>query len=385
MAGPQDPEAYDRAVAAIYDAALDPALLPAAIGAIAGATGAVGGMLGIFDIVEGQGHAPAIAGLDPALEVLFEQRYGLNPWTEAMRVHARVGQAVSSEPLVDARSLRATEFHDAILAPQGLVGQLFVLLRRDGCFTVGLPMMFSAPGRSTEPERARRLEQLGAHMARAFELMRRIDTLQSRLDTREAALQQHHCAVFVLDGTAAIRYANAQAERLLAEGDGLFSAGHWLHARHSGDGAVLAAAIAAASDRGDVPNGRAASLTVRRGAARLPLLAFVMPGSATRRLTDLPDQRGEVLLFVADPGARRDAAADLLREAFVLTERELAVALATVRLGGLQAAAVELGIAPTTARSHLQHVFDKTGVRHQVALAQLLDACGTLPRVDAGG
>ncbi len=374
-----DAEPLERAVAAIYDAVLDPALLTAAIDAIAKATGAVGGMLGIFDIVNGQGHAPSIAGLDPELLALFEQRYGLNLWTQAIQQHARVGRSLSSEPFVDARALRATEFHDAILAPQGLVAQSFNLLRRDGRFTVGLAMMHGVPGRSAEPDVLHRMDLMGAHLGRAFELMRRLDTLQARLDTCEAALEQQRCAVFVLDGAAAIRYANAQAQRLLAEGDGLFSVGHWLSARHNGDGAMLAAAIANAAGRSDAAVTSGASLAVRRGPAHLPLLATVLPGSNSRRLSDLPGQPGEVLLFVADPGAQCDVAAALLREAFALTEREAAVALAAVRLGGLPAAAAEMGIAPSTARSHLQHVFDKTGTRHQVALAQLLDACGVLP------
>jgi DNA-binding CsgD family transcriptional regulator len=380
MAGPQDPERLDRAVSAIYDAALDPALLPTAIGAMADATGASGGMFGVFDVYDGQGHAPAIAGLDPQLMLLFEQRFVMNPWTEAVRLHARVGVAVSSEPHVDARALRATEFHDAILAPQGLVGASFHLLRRDGRYTVGLAMMHREPGRSAEPAVLASMNRLGAHMGRAFELMRRLDTLRQRLDTSEAALQQHRCALFVLDADANIRWTNAQAEWLLSEADGLYSIGRRLSARHNGDNAALAAAIAATGGSAIAPlTKRASSLVLRRGPARLPLLAFAMPGSAARRIGDLPLQRSEVLLFVADPGLQGHVAADLLQEAFGLTDREARVALATLQLGSLPAAAAELGIAPSTARSHLQHVFDKTGTRNQVALARLLDACGVLP------
>ena len=58
------------------------------------------------------------------------------------------------------------------------------------------------------------------------------------------------------------------------------------------------------------------------------------------------------------------------------------VAAELLKLGSLPAAAGELGIALSTARSHLQHVFDKTGARNQVALAQMLASLGALP--DAG-
>jgi DNA-binding CsgD family transcriptional regulator len=381
-----DRESLDRAVSAIYDAGLEPARLPAAIAAVADATGAAGGMLGVVDVHDGHSVALATVGIDPQLMALFEQRFVLNPWTEAVRLHARADMAVSSEQQVDAHALRATEFHDAILAPQGLVGASFYLLRREGRQTAGLAMMHRVPGRSAEPAVLDRMNRLVAHLGRALELMHRLDTLRQRLDTCEAALQQHRCALFVLDADARIRWTNARAELLLAEADGVYSIGHRLSARHNGDGAALAAAIAAAGGgAGTSAAAGARSLALRRGAARLPLLAFAVPGSASRRIGDLPQQPGEVLLFVADPGWQHHVAADLLREAFGLTEREVRIALATLRRGSLPAAAVELGIAPSTARSHLQHVFDKTGARNQVALARLLDACGVLPPGAVGG
>ena len=370
-----------RAIESIYDAVLDPRRLPEAVDRIAAATGAMGGMLGIFDMVNGQGHAPATAGLDPCLLELFEKRYGLNLWTDAMRAHGGLGQAVSSEPFVEARALRRTEFYDAILAPQSIVAQSFVLLRRDGRFTIGLPMMHTDPGHSAKPDVLRCHRELAKHMGNAVEMMRRLDTLRSQLETTEAALEHYRCAVFVLNGAAMIRYSNARARRLLAEGDGLVSLGCRLTARHQDDGTVLAYRIATAANLSH--GGRqATAIPIRRGIARLPLLAMVFPGSEQRCILDLPGSPNDVLLFVADPSERGSAAADLLRDAFALTDREISVALATARLGGVPAVAAELGISPTTVRTHLQHVFDKTGLRSQMALISLLGSCGVLPQPD---
>lgn len=373
-----------RAIERIYDAVLDHERLPAAIDAIAASTGSIGGMLGIFDMDSGQGHAPAIAGLDPHLLAMFEECYGLNLWTEAMRMHARVGEPMSSEPFVDLRALRATEFHDAILAPQDIVAQSFTLLRRDGRFMIGFAMMHTEPGHSAEPEVLDCQGELGAHLARAVELMRRLDTLQSKLETSELALEHHRCAVFVLDGSAMIRFANTRARRLLAERDGLLSLGSWLTAQHNGDGALLSRAVADAA-RHCEDGRRITAVPIRRGPARLPLLAMVVPGSEHRHVVGIPGTPSEVLVFVADPSERGTVAADLLRDAFSLTDREVNVALATMRLGSLPASAAELGISPTTARTHLQHVFDKTGTRSQVALAQLLASLGALPEARTGG
>lgn len=378
----------DVAIERIYDAALDPDRMPEAIGAVVKTTGAIGGMLGIFDVCRGDGHAPWIHGLDPQLLQLFEQRFTLNPWTELVRRQAVVGQAMSSEPFVDAMTLRRTAFHDAILRPQGIVGQSFCLLRRDGRFTIGLAMMYGAPGRSARPEVLYVHQQLGRHVTRAFELGCRLGTLRKQLDTAEAALERQACAVFALDGRATIHYANARARRLLSEGDGLLSLGRRLIAPSGAHSARLATMVAAASAPATGASRRAASLVLPRGVDRLPLLATLVRATELRRLPMLPVEGSNagVLMFVADPSERGGSvAADLLHEAFGLTDREISVALATVRLGSLPAAAAELRIAPTTARSHLQHVFDKTGTRHQVALAQLLDVCGVLPHGEVGG
>jgi DNA-binding CsgD family transcriptional regulator len=48
------------------------------------------------------------------------------------------------------------------------------------------------------------------------------------------------------------------------------------------------------------------------------------------------------------------------------------MAIAIARGQGLKAAAVNMGIAVTTARSQLQQAFAKTGTKHQAELATLV-------------
>jgi PAS domain-containing protein/DNA-binding CsgD family transcriptional regulator len=376
-----DTRESERAIERIYEAALDPARLPEALASMAAATGAIGGMVGIYDPVAGGGHAPATHGLDPALLDVYEQRFQLNPWARWVARHAPVGRAASCEPELDIDVVAAEdpEFHDSILKPQGIVGQSMYLVRRDGRFTVGVPLMFSERGRAALPEVQREHDRFGGHLQRAFELMQQLDTLRHRLQASEDALDRVRCAVFVLDAQAAIHFANRAARALLAAGDGLVSVGRALGARVNGDGVALRALIAQAAGCSGPRGARAqaASLRIHRGVDRLPLAAIAVP--ATPRQGPLGEATRHVLLFVADPAAQCGIARELLRDAFGLTEREVSVALATLRLGGLPAAAGELRIALTTARSHLQHVFDKTSTRNQVALAQMLASLGALP------
>lgn len=232
--------------------------------------------------------------------------------------------------------------------------------------------------------------------------------LHQRLAAAEQALDAMRCAVFVLDARASILFANHAAHALLAEGDGLCRHGAALAACVNGDVAALRAAIAgvgAAALQSAPPR----ALKIRRSGERPPLAAVMVAARAPRDARSAGQSAGPgagatagpasgansgpnsdptpgaraaarcALLYVADPGRHAVPPAALLRDAFGLTDRETAVAVAMVRHGSLPAAAAELRVALSTARSHLQHVFDKTGTRTQVALTQMLVALSVLP------
>jgi DNA-binding CsgD family transcriptional regulator len=59
-------------------------------------------------------------------------------------------------------------------------------------------------------------------------------------------------------------------------------------------------------------------------------------------------------------------------EAFRLTMTELRVLFAIVEVGGVTEVAQVLGIVPSTLRTHLGRVFEKTGVVRQADLVKLV-------------
>jgi DNA-binding CsgD family transcriptional regulator len=78
------------------------------------------------------------------------------------------------------------------------------------------------------------------------------------------------------------------------------------------------------------------------------------------------------VLFVNDPDQTAAPTPESLRRAFGLTHREAQTAIAVARGQGLKAAAESMGVALTTARSHLQQAFEKTGTSQQAELAALV-------------
>jgi DNA-binding CsgD family transcriptional regulator len=71
-----------------------------------------------------------------------------------------------------------------------------------------------------------------------------------------------------------------------------------------------------------------------------------------------------------------------LREDLGLTRAEAAVAAEILEADGLQAVADRLGVSLATVRTHLAHVFDKTGTRRQAELVRLLLRSASAVRED---
>jgi DNA-binding CsgD family transcriptional regulator len=80
-----------------------------------------------------------------------------------------------------------------------------------------------------------------------------------------------------------------------------------------------------------------------------------------------------VVVFVADREQDGDRFGPRLQTLYGMTRMEAAVAGLISKGGGVKAAARKLGIAPSTARTHLHRIFDKTGTKGQAELAYLIN------------
>jgi DNA-binding CsgD family transcriptional regulator len=78
------------------------------------------------------------------------------------------------------------------------------------------------------------------------------------------------------------------------------------------------------------------------------------------------------LLLVNDPQQERHNRVVALQRRFRLTLAEAEFALEIIKGDGRAAAARRSNISVGTARTHLEHIFEKTGVRRQAELVHLL-------------
>lgn len=232
-----------------------------------------------------------------------------------------------------------------------------------------------------EREDIRLLRLLLPHLRRAMQTQLRLASLGIERDSALEVLDRLRHGMLLVDAQARVIYANGAADAILRKGDGLGMepASRRLRAAAPGQTGALRRLVARAADRG----GDALSGAVGNGAIRLdraigvPLLLSVAPLRAEAAWNVSP--RPAVLVLIGRPEDEEAPAPSAhLRSLYDLTPAEAAVAGCIAQGQGLKNAAEALGVAPSTVRWHLQHVFEKTGTTRQAELARLVERLGAV-------
>jgi DNA-binding CsgD family transcriptional regulator/PAS domain-containing protein len=218
------------------------------------------------------------------------------------------------------------------------------------------------------------------HLRRAVMISDVLDLRTIERERMAEALDALRCGVVLIDTQAAILHANSSAEHLLRKDDSPIQiSGRKFVAKDPSAGRELRGAIKLATqDEASIGKTGLAIRLTEVGDA--PIFAHVLPLTGSDLRTRL-QPAAVAAVFIGVSPASQDAAA-AAAAAFHLTPAETRV-LASL-LGGrtLAETAATLGIAPTTAKSHLENIFAKTGVARQADLMRL--ATGLTPPTRSG-
>ena len=102
------------------------------------------------------------------------------------------------------------------------------------------------------------------------------------------------------------------------------------------------------------------------------LLANILPLSWQNAHNPLVGLPGSAAIFVQDASAPPQFAGRAFAKLYGLTPAELRVSLEVAKGNGLHELTEALNISTNTAKTHLKHVFAKTGVTRQGDLARLI-------------
>jgi PAS domain-containing protein len=176
-------------------------------------------------------------------------------------------------------------------------------------------------------------------------------------------------AVFITDCDAHVLYANAAAGLVLARGKGLYVRDGQLTTRDKSSAKSLSDAIERLCSGGEL---HCRISVVLQPHGEQALLATVVP--LTKRDNDKVLDTAGAAVFVSDPDLESLIPGEGFAKLYNLTACELSLLRSMLPGRCVKGAAEAQGIGEATARTHLHHIFMKTGTNKQVELMQLFSS-----------
>ena len=358
-------------IGSIYDAVLEPALWTGVVERAGKFVGGVGASIFRQDSVRKIGNSYYHSGIDPRFERLYFEKYIKFDPLSAAYLTLKVGDVSSSSIIIPPAEFFETRFYREWARPQGLVDNVFAILERSPT-SIAAFIVFRHERDGLADDDARQLLGLIApHLRRAVLIGKVIDLRTIEAATFADTLDGLNAGIFLVDATGLIVHANVAGHGILAVGDILRSFAGRLVAHDQQVDEVLQDAFKA-TEHGDGAigtKGIAVPLIARDGERHV---AHILPlTSGARRRAELAIT-ATAALFVQKAALETPSRPEAIAKAYKLTPTELRVLLTLVEVGGGPEVAEVLGIADGTVKTHLSHLFQKTGVKHQVDLVRLV-------------
>lgn len=368
-------ERLSALIGAIYDCAMAPERWPDAIRLVCEALDCVTGRLFVADLAAQRLRFGSSWNEPAGAAEVLGSRFGAEV-TAAMQAAVGAPGHDPDMPFVLSRSPGGLDFLDSQVTrewatPLGWCDAMNAVLLRDGPrLGVFSAVRHRDVGIATEGEIAL-MRLLSPHLRRAVAIGDLLDMRALEADALNEAMDGLAIGVGVVAADGAILHANAAARAMMADADGpIRSKGGRLAARRPEATEELLAAVGAAQ-QDETRLGRQGIGVVLGSPARAekPAVAHVLPLTGGRLRPGLVP-RAAAAVFVAPPsgGTRLETVA----RTFGLTPAETRVVERLMTGETLVQAARSLGIAETTAKTHLSRILAKAGVARQAELLALV-------------
>ena len=358
-------------ITAIYDAALDQTLWPAALEQICAFIQGPAAMIFAHDAALKGGHRFHSWGDDPDYTRLYFERYAaINPVNPAQFL-VDLGVVKSALDLVPRHELVETRFYREWAEPQGYVDNVFVIVDKSATSYAALAVSRDQQTGVVDAQARRRMSLLAPHVRRAVLIGNVLDLRIAEAAMFTDMVAALSSAVIFVDAQAQIVFANAAAQTLLAEGTMLRRVERSLAAVDPDADRTLRGVFASAVN-GDAAVGSngVALLLPNDGPDRW--LAHVLPLNSGTRQRASTTYSAIAAVFVRKAAPDTPSGLETAAKLYGLTASELRVLQSVVDVGGVRSVAQTLGISDATVKTHLQHLFEKTGTRRQTDLVKLV-------------
>lgn len=224
-----------------------------------------------------------------------------------------------------------------------------------------------------DDETRRRMGLLVPHFLRAVSIGKVIDLHKVQAAAFADVLDGITSALLLVAVDGRVAYANAAGEAMLDAGKVLRRANGRMQAPDR-DADRMLREVAAAAQAGDAAVGVKGVAVPLKASDGERFIAHVLPLTSGLRRQAGAEYAAVAAVFVRKAAFDLPDPVDALAETYRLTPAELRVVMAIVNLGGVPEIAPVLGMSEPTVRTHLRHIFEKTGTNRQADLVKLVAA-----------
>ncbi len=361
---------FANLIASVYDAGLEPDRWSSVLEQVAPFVDTNVVQLWVGD----GGHnarSVAWAGADPAFVRSYENHFAeVDPVLPVAR-RAPAGTILTDAMIMPRTTFERSEIYQEWGRPQDVLGVTVANFFREGAI-IGVLALARRP-RDDHRQRAQLewLSMLVPHLRRATQMSLRLSGSSARQCAVCEVLDKLSHAILIVDAAFHVMFANPAAVQILVSEDGIGAGPRGLFASTSTLTSHLHRLLGQALGMGPGPPAGSV-IALERPSMKRALHAWISPLGCDTAWAAIVSQRPAAMVLLIDPDCVVPGSDDHLMQLFRLTPAEARVASKIGRGEAIDTVAESLGVLPSTIRTHLHRVFEKTGTRRQAELVRLI-------------
>jgi DNA-binding CsgD family transcriptional regulator len=365
-----DQQFLSELIGGLYDTTLDGAMWPGLLRRLADFIGGCAASIYSKSAITGSGDVYHQVGTDPRYEQMyFSKHIRVDPTTTG-HLLADVGQMVSLRDIMPWGEFVESRFHREWSRPQDLVDCLSTPLDKATGSAALFGVFRHRDNGVVDDEMRQRASLVIPHVRRAVLIGNMLETKAAGTTAFIEALNGLSAAVFLVDKYSRIVFANISGLAMLDDGRILSVSNDVLTAVDLG--AELSEAVASAAG-GDAALGmRGVAVPLRAAQQQPPWVAHVLPLTSGARQQTGESFAAMAAVFVHKTSIEARSSMESIAKLYRLTPGEMRVLSAVSDVGGVAEVADAIGISKATVKTHLQHLFGKTGTNRQTELVRLV-------------
>jgi DNA-binding CsgD family transcriptional regulator/PAS domain-containing protein len=364
-------EALSRLLYTLYAAPTSPELWPKFLQEFVHLMGVSGGGIVQHDMEQQKFGLSTFVGLDPAGVALYEKYYGTIDEWRAAALRKLEGEAVFGHELCSRAELEKTEFYNDFLVKFDSRLYWTMATERGTTRLESISLYQSWKNQSPDPDNLDLLQFVIPHIQAALRTRRQIVAAETANRELEEALNCLEQGVVLLDQFGNCLFTNIAAQQILNRREGLSIIKSKIWVNSPTERGRLNALIER-SCTNDVISSPGGAVAISRDGKRPLNISF----HRFRCENPTAPRRAVAIAFISDPESRVRTPPSLMTALFGFTQAECRLAGLLINGCSLKDAAEQCRVTYETVRSQLKSIFNKTGVRRQTQLMELLITVG---------